>query len=194
MKFFVQGGLENGIFLYRWSRKCHFVVQGVSKMPFCCIGVSQKCHFFVQGISKIGKISSPLPIFKWMIPNSNDKILPTINFLPHFYTKKSAFLSPLIQQNGIFETPLYQKAAFLIIFDVHPLPILNGITLNCYHTYHMAINMDIIGTYQTKCSWVNHLSVFACVCQSVYQFSELTNNHKFLGNQSRYAVAVLGRS
>ena len=28
----------------------------------------------------------------------------------------------------------------------------------------MAINMDIIGTYQTKCSWVNHLSVFACVC------------------------------
>ena len=71
----------------------------------------------------------------------------------------------------------------------------------------MAINMDIIGTYQTKCSWVNHLSVFACLLvvivlgrriysinsTNVYQFSELSNNHKFLGNQSRYAVAVLGR-
>ena len=28
----------------------------------------------------------------------------------------------------------------------------------------------------------------------MYQFSELSNNHKFLGNQSRYAVAVLGRT
>ncbi len=42
-----------------------------------------------------------------------------------------------------FRDPLRQK-------DVHPPPpILNGITLNCYHSYHMAINMDIIGTYQT---------------------------------------------
>ena len=36
--------------------------------------------------------------------------------------------------------------------------------------------------------------IYSINSTSVYQFSELSNNHKFLGNQSRFAVAVLGRS
>ena len=95
-----KGVWKNAILLYRGkgrinasfcigeSRKCHFIVQGVSKMhflfrrvskmSFCCIGGSRKCpfvqrgyqkchfvvygvskmHLFNRGVSKIGKFSS----------------------------------------------------------------------------------------------------------------------------------------
>ena len=93
-------------------------------------------------------------------------VMSQLMFEIHRYSILMAFSKPQTQKIA-FTRPPYKIFAFSRPpskkWRSSPLPILNGITLNCYHTYHMAINMDIIGTYQTKCSWVNHLSVFACL-------------------------------
>ena len=75
---FVCRGLENAIFLYvagskkdfccMWgSPKCLFYIMGSLNCNFGYQRVS-KIHFLGMGVLKIGKISLPLPIFKWNSP------------------------------------------------------------------------------------------------------------------------------
>ena len=51
LHIFVQGGLETGLLLYRWSRKWHLFVHGggFRKRDFVVKGGSRNQHFIVQG-------------------------------------------------------------------------------------------------------------------------------------------------